>query len=76
MSISETSPAWYGWLWVGNSWERVCSGTSLGECSDRLSEQAKRRGVPAKHSCMTGGGAPRFIPRDAQHKEMAAHEPN
>lgn len=56
---------WFGWIWTGGAWQRVCEGASLAECSDRLSAECRRRGVQAKYSCLTGGGAPRFIPHDA-----------
>jgi len=65
MSNSESSPAWHGWLWTGDAWARVCGGDSLGECSRRLGEHGRRRGVPDKHCVMTGGGCPNFIPYDA-----------
>jgi hypothetical protein len=54
---------WFGWLWDGEVWERVCGPhPTLGACSDALGVIAKRRGIPAKHTCMTGGGVPRFTP--------------
>lgn len=63
MSNSDSSPSWQGWLWSGDTWERVCNGDSIGECSRRLGEQARRRGIRTdKYSCMTGGGWPRLCP--------------
>jgi hypothetical protein len=60
-----TSPSWHGWLWTGDSWERVCSGASLSECSRRLGEHARRRRVPDRLCVMTGGGSPAFVPKDS-----------
>ncbi len=63
--------SWHGWLWTGQAWERVCYAPTLGECSSRLGEVAKRRGVPDKLSCMTGGGPPAFTP--VGEKEATRH---
>lgn len=72
MNNSE-SPSWFGWLWTGDTWERVCSGDSIAECSRRLSEQAHRRGIRTdKYSCMTGGGCPAIIPHDATRAILGA----
>lgn len=69
----ETSLNWCGWLFVDDCWRRVCSGPTLQECSRCLGSECRRRGVQEKYSCMTTGGAPRFVPHDAQQKEMAAN---
>lgn len=68
----ESSPNWFGWLWTGDSWERVCSAPTLPECSRRLGAECRRRGVQEKYSCLTAGGAPRFVPFD-QKARLAAH---
>lgn len=66
--MTTTAPftaAWHGWLWTGDVWQRGCAGASLGECSRRLGEEGRRRGVAWKHQVMTGGGPPTFVPYDA-----------
>lgn len=65
MSISTSTPSWFGWLWTGESWERVCKGDSLSACHRRLSVECRRRNVADKYAVMTGGGPPTFVPADA-----------
>lgn len=54
---------WYGWLWNGSQWERVCGPfASLSDCSRALGRIGTERGIPGKQQVMTGGSQPRFVP--------------
>jgi hypothetical protein len=55
---------WFGWIWDGASWERVCGPHStLSACSRALGAIGQECGVPVCLQMMTAGGAPRFTPR-------------
>lgn len=55
-------PAWVGWHFDGAVWHRVCTGSTIHECSAALS-----RAVPRPRSnldfCLTTGAVPRDIRR-------------
>jgi hypothetical protein len=59
-----TQGDWVGWLWDKRRRmsERVCLGASLGECSNKLGNIAKERGIPDKHCCLTHGAPPDYKP--------------
>jgi hypothetical protein len=65
---------WYGFIWTGTAWERVCTGDDLGECHRRLNRIADDRGVKDSFCVMTGGGAPTFVPVGTHRLAQAAFE--
>jgi len=65
---TEPAPAWRGWVWTCDGWERVCAGGSLGECHRRLNAECRRRDVPDTCAALTGGHPPPWRPRPRWQK--------
>jgi hypothetical protein len=66
------TPAWFGWLWwPERGWTRMCDGMTLASCGRKLAALAKRRRVPDKHSCLTGGACPAFTPKEEPAMKQA-----
>jgi hypothetical protein len=43
-------------------WEQVCAADGIGACSKELGQIARHRGVLDKHTCLTRGGPPSWMP--------------
>jgi hypothetical protein len=55
---------WVGWLWSDSVWEKVCVAEDLGQCSHRLGQIARQRGILDRHTGLTGGAAPTWCPSE------------
>jgi hypothetical protein len=46
---------WFGWVWRGDRWERVCDGESIRDVARKLNRLVKD--VPTHKQAIVGGGA-------------------
>jgi hypothetical protein len=62
MTTTSTSARWFGWLWHGGRWQRVCSAETMDACARQLHSIGGKLHVAGNHQVMTGGSAPDFTP--------------
>jgi hypothetical protein len=72
--MSEPRTQWVGWVWQRGRWLRVCEGETLGDCSRRLGEKARRLGIRDKHAIMTTGAVPSIAPLESHRIAQDAFE--